>query len=131
MPAVNLVAVIAAMVVAMVIGAIYYMPALMGNRLIDLTKNTAYIERSPSRAMMLQVIISLVAMFALAMLVTAAGARDAVSGATIGFWAWLLLAFADAGQTNFSGRPWSLWLLNQGNWLITFLAAGAVIGALA
>ena len=69
-------------------------------------------------------------MLALATLVQVAGAKGAVAGATVGFWVWLLLAFADAGQTNFSGRPWSLWAINQVNWVITFLAAGAVIGAI-
>jgi hypothetical protein len=126
MPAINPIAVVAAVVVAMVIGAIYYMPALMGNRMMALTK--VYVERSPGQAMALQVVLSLVAMLALTVLVQLAGARGPAAGATVGFWAWLLLAFADAGATNFSGRPWSLWLLSQVNWLITFLAAGAVIG---
>ena len=128
MPTLNPIAVVAAVVVAMVVGGIYYMPALMGTRMMALAK--VYVDRSPGRAMALQVVLSLVAMLALSMLVTLAGAKGAVAGATVGFWAWLLLAFADAGQTNFSGRPWSLWLLNQGNWVITFLAAGAMIGQL-
>ena len=128
MPTLNPIAVVAAVVAAMVIGGIYYMPALMGTRMMALTKVS--VERTPARAMALQVVLSLVAMFALSILVTLAGAKGAAAGATVGFWAWLLLAFADAGQTNFSGRPWSLWLLNQGNWIITFVAAGAVIGQL-
>lgn len=128
MPAVNPVAAVAAAVVAMVIGAIYYMPALMGNRMTTLAK--VYVERSPGQAMALQVVLSLVAMFALTVLVQLAGAKGPVAGATVGFWAWLVVAFADAGQTNFAGRPWLLWALNQVNWLITFLAAGAVIGYL-
>lgn len=128
MPAVNPVAVVAAAVVAMVIGAIYYMPALMGNRMTALAK--VYVERSPGQAMALQVVLSLVAMLALTMLIQLAGARNPVAGATVGVWAWLVVAFADAGQTNFAGRPWSLWAINQVNWLITFLAAGAVIGYL-
>ena len=126
MLAINPVAVIAASVVAMVIGSVYYLPALMGTRMMALAK--VYVERAPSRAMAIQVVFTLVAMCALTVLVQLAGARDPVAGATVAFWAWLLLAFADAGQTNFSGRPWSLWAINQGNWIITFLAAGAVIG---
>lgn len=126
MPAVNPVAIVAASVVAMVIGGIYYMPALMGNRMMALAK--VYVDRPPGRAMAVQVVFTLVSMLALAMLVQLAGAQGPVAGATVGFWAWLLLAFADAGQTNFSGRPWSLWAINQVNWVITFLAAGAVIG---
>lgn len=111
MPAVNPVAVVAAVVVAMVIGAIYYMPALMGNRMTALSK--VYVERSPGQAMALQVVLSLVAMFALTVLVQLTGARGPVAGATVGFWAWLLLAFADAGQTNFAGRAWPLWAINR------------------
>jgi len=96
MPAVNPVAVVAAAVVAMVIGAIYYMPALMGNRMTALAK--VYVERSPGQAMALQIVLSLVAMFALTMIIQLAGARDPVAGATVGVWAWLVVAFADAGQ---------------------------------
>lgn len=128
MPAVNPIAIVAAAVVAMVIGGIYYMPALMGTRMVALTKQ--YIDRSPGRAMVFQVVFTLISMSALAVLVQATGAKGPLAGATVGFWAWLLLAFADAGQTNFSGRPWPLWAINQANWIITFLAAGAAIGAL-
>jgi Protein of unknown function (DUF1761) len=81
--------------------------------------------------MALQVVLSLLAMLGLTMLISLAGAKGPVAGATVGFWAWLVVAFADAGQTNFAGRPWSLWLLNQVNWIVTFLVAGAVIGFLA
>ena len=128
MPAINPIAVVAAVVAAMVIGGIYYMPALMGTRMMMLSKVIE--ERAPSRAMMLQVAISLVAMLALAAIESAAGAKGAVAGAVVGFWVFLVVGAADAGRGNFSGTPWSLWLINLGNWAITFLVAGAIIGAL-
>ena len=95
MPAINPVAVIAAAVVAMVIGGVYYLPALMGTRMMALAK--VYVERAPSRAMAIQVVFTLVAMCALTVLVQLAGARDPVAGATVAFWAWLLLAFGRRG----------------------------------
>jgi hypothetical protein len=112
----------------MVIGSIYYMPALLGKKMVDLTH--VYVERSPSRAMMLQVVISLLAMTVLAVIIQMTGATGAMAGATVGFWVWLIVALSDAGRANFSGSTWSLWLINQGNWIITYVAAGAVIGAL-
>lgn len=129
MPAINPLAVVAAVIVAMVIGGIYYSPPLFGNRMMELAK-APQIMRNPGKAMGVQVVFSLVAMIVLAVLVQMTGAKGVAAGATVGFWAWLLVIMADAGQTNFSGRPWPLWLLNAGNWLLTFLVAGGVIGAL-
>lgn len=129
MPNVNLVAVLAATVAAMVVGSIYYMPALGGNKMMAYAK-APMIQRSPMQAMGLQVIFSLATMLVLAVFIQAAGARDAISGATIGFYVFVIVVLAAAGKTNFGGRPWGDWLLDAGNWLITFVVAGAVIGAL-
>lgn len=129
MPSVNLVAVVAATVAAMVIGSIYYMPAVFGNRMMAYAK-APMITRSPGMAMGLQVVLSLASMFVLAMLVSAAGAKDAATGATIGFYVFVIVVLAAAGKANFGGRPWGDWLLDAGNWLLTLVVAGAVIGAL-
>ena len=129
MPSVNIVAVVAATVAAMIIGSIYYMPAVLGNRMMAYAK-MPMIQRSPGQAMGLQVVFSLVTMLALAMLLSAAGAKDAASGATIGFYVFLIVVLSAAGKTNFGGRPWGDWLLDAGNWLITLVVAGALIGAL-
>jgi hypothetical protein len=80
--------------------------------------------------MMRQVAFALVTVLALAWLFERFGVEGAGEGVLFGLGVWVILAAGDAGQTNFSGRPWSLWLLNQGNWLITFAAIGAILGAL-
>ncbi len=129
MPAVNLIAVAAAVVAALVIGSLYYSPMVFGKRMETLNK-TPLVPRTPQQAVGIQVVFSLIAMLVLAVLISMSGQKGLAGGATVGFWAWLLVVMADAGQTNFTGRPWSLWILDSGNWLLTFLVAGAVIGAL-
>src|SRR5262249_47681469 len=124
-----IVGIVAATVAAMVIGGIYYAPPLFGMRMTELTK-AAYIQRSPMQAMIWQVGFTVVTAIALALLFRAFGVSDAGRGAMVGFHVWVIVAMADAGQTNFSGRPWSLWLINAVNFLITFLAMGAILGAL-
>ncbi|MBM4420222.1 MAG: DUF1761 domain-containing protein [Chloroflexi bacterium] len=130
MPAVNPIAVAAATVVAMIIGTIYYMPSSpMGKRWMALVKAPAE-ERSPGSAMALQVVISVLSIVALAVIIRGMGAAGAAAGAVAGFWVWLVVALATAGDSNFSGRAWALWAVNQINWPITFLAAGAIIASL-
>ena len=130
MPAVNLLAVAAATVAALVIGTIYYMPAApTGKKWAELLKAPS-VTRSPGSAMGVQVVMSIVSMCVLAVLIGASGAKGAAAAATVGLWVWVLVALSTASEGNFAGRPWSLWVVNQANWLITFLVAGALIGAL-
>lgn len=131
MPAINLVAVVAAMFAALVLGTVYYMPkSPTGVRWAALLK-VPTVMRAPGRAMATQVVLSVLSMVALAVVIQATGSKGAGAGAMVALWIWVIVALADAGNANFSGRPWSLWLINQVNWLVTFLVAGAIIGALA
>ncbi len=128
MPNVNLLAIVLASVAAMVIGTVWYMPSSpFGKRWQDLIKRPPEM-RSPGSAMALQVFFTVVSMFVLAVLILTSGVRGAMGGATIGLLVWLLVALSTAGDANFSGRPWALWMLNSANWLITLIVAGAIIG---
>ena len=130
MPTVNFVAVLAATFAAMIIGTIYYLPqSPMGRRWLDLIKAPS-VMRPPGTAMATQVVISILMMAALAAIIGISGAKGASAGAMIGFWIWIVVALADASGSNFSGRSWSLWMINQVNYLIMLLVGGAVIGAL-
>ena len=130
MPAINPIAILVATVAALIIGTLYYMPSTpTGAKWAQLLKTPA-VMRAPGQAMALQVVLSIVSMVVLAVLVRATGATGAAGGATVGFGLWIVVALADASNSNFSGRPWALWMVNQVNWLVTFLVAGAIVGSL-
>ena len=77
-----------------------------------------------------QVGFTLVTVLVLAFLFARYDVDDAGEGALFGLGVWAVVALAEAGSTNFSGKPWPLWLLNTGNWLVTFVVVGAILGAL-
>lgn len=52
-------------------------------------------------------------------------------GTTSAFWGWLgFVAPLSAMNTAWEGRSWNLWLINNGNHLVTLLAMGAIIGSM-
>ena len=126
---VSIIGIVAATVAAMVIGGIYYAPKVLGARMMEMTK-AAYIDRDPMRAMVKQVGFALVTALVMAWLFGQFGVAGMSNGVMAGLGVALIVIFADAGQTNFSGQPWSLWVLNAGNWLITFAVMGGLLGTL-
>lgn len=50
------------------------------------------------------------------------------AGLTAGFWNWLgFVAPVTLGAVLWEGRPWKLWILNNGYWLVSLLAMGVIL----
>ncbi len=61
------------------------------------------------------------------------GAVDPVmTGAFAGFWAWLgFLATSLIDPVLWQNKPWSLWMINGGQWLVKLVVMGAILGSMA
>lgn len=125
---VNYVAVFAAAVIYLVLGFLWYGP-LFGRRWMQLMQITP--SGMNTGAMVKTTVASfigaVVMLSMLARVVLWGGAATAASGAGIGALVWL--AFVAAVMLNtvlYERRPWALYVLNTGYYLVSLVIAGAL-----
>ncbi len=125
---VSYLAVIIAAVAAFVIGAVWYMPAVFGNRWMRyLGKTQAELGR-PGPGFAVGIVATLVNAWVLAVLATTLGAKTAQEGLIIGVLAWLgFMATLTAAQGIFEKRSWGLWVLNNAHNVIVQAVMGIVV----
>ncbi len=128
----NWVAIIVAMVVNMIIGALWFSPLLFQKPWTAMRVDKA--PMSGVASPMLYVITAvgaLVSAITLDWIIGLAGARSALGGAIIGLYAGLgLVAPAILSDNLFNERPFKLYLIVAGFPVVGLLVMGAIIGAL-
>ncbi len=128
MESVNWLHVIVGAVVAMVIGSVWYMPAVFGNAwMADLGKKQSDAS-NPGPAMAVMALGSLVMTYVLAQVVMQFGASTLSEGLMVGFWVWLGFNAAYlVGMKMFENRSWRLFWINSGNMLVTYVVVAALL----
>jgi hypothetical protein len=132
---VNLIGVLAAAVVAMVIGSVWYSNAVFGKQWRKLEDiNEAKGKEGMGKGIAGMIVISLLAAYVLAHIAYLSDSffvdSDFQSAAvSTAFWVWLgFFVPALAGNSLFNQRPWKSTIIHLGNWLVTLLAMGLTIG---
>ncbi|CAN5142247.1 DUF1761 domain-containing protein [soil metagenome] len=123
-------AVIVAALVPMIVGSIWYGP-LFGKRWMKLAgvKEMGMGKDGMTKFYALMLITSLVISYVLARFVIGMGALDMVSGALVGFWAWLGFVVAiKLSEYLADGRPMDLYYLDIAYRLVTLVVMGAILG---
>jgi hypothetical protein len=134
---VNLWAVLVCAVVDMVLGFLWYSPALFANpwmKLMGYDPNDkakiAEMQKSAGPSYAMSFIASLMAAAVLGKIITMATVTTALYGMKIGFAIWL--GFVTTVQLTgalFSRQPAKLYAINTGYQLVCFLAMGAILAA--
>lgn len=128
---INAWAVLVAALVNMVVGTLWYSPTffgktwsgLIGHKMEDMRKNGG-------TSMMVAVLVALVQAFILAHFVRYANATTVVSGAAVALMLWVGFVGATSGlNTAFAGRPWKLWAIDSGYFLVVMLINGALLAS--
>lgn len=126
---INYLAVVVAAVVNMVVGAVWYSPALfakpwaalVGRKMEDLQKNAG-------PGYFWTALGALVQAWILAHFVAYVGADAVVEGAMVGFWLWVgFVAITQGVNTIFAGTRKKLWAINAGYFLTVLLINGALL----
>lgn len=137
---VNIWGVLAATAVSMVIGSIWYSKLVFGKvwmKMEGVDEKKA--RQNAGKAIAGMLLLSLLIAYVLAHIIylsnyfyaTASGYSFFTSGVMTGFWVWLGFVFPiTASNSLFAQKPWKLTVINAGNWLVTLLAMGIVIGAI-
>ncbi len=136
-PEVNFLAVLACGVVSMVIGSLWYGPlfgkpwmAMTGIKKPDVI--TPEIKKSMAKSYSLMFVGSLVMAFILSHILEFASVYTKTYGITAGvvcgLWTWLgFVAPATIGSVLWDGKPWKLWFINAGFFLIQLPVFGVIL----
>ena len=127
---INYLAVVVAMIVQFAGGAAWY--GILANpwlEAIGKTKEEIRERRDAWKAYVIALIATVVTMFALAVVVEAAGADELLDGLILGLIAGIaFVATAMAAQYSFEGRPLKLYAINASYPVVVLAIAGAILG---
>lgn len=125
---IDVLAVLAAAVVPMVLGAFWYSPALFARPWLRAVGRTEEELTGARLGYPLSAFCALVTSLVLAHVVEWSESDSLVDGLRIGLWVWLgFVATVLAVNTYFSGRPRTLWAIDAGYQLLSLLAMGAIL----
>jgi hypothetical protein len=127
--AVNWLAVLVALIVNMVIGALWYGP-LFGKRwMAELGFTTEDIQSGPMvPPYLIAILNSFLMAFVLANAIAWAGVTGILGGLLVGLLMWLgFTGFTFAANHAFEGRSLVLWAINSGTYLVSLLVMGAIL----
>lgn len=133
---INYVAVAAAVVLNMLLGFLWYGPLFGKPWMKIMGINSDTIAKSKKKGMgkslVLATLGSLVMVFVLAHSLVFASAYLHVSGpmagVSAGFWNWLgFIAPVALSSVIWEGKPWTLWFINAGYYLVAMIAMGVVL----
>jgi hypothetical protein len=124
-------AVIVAALINMVIGSFWYSPRGMGKEWMKLTGHKMGGSGSNVNTMYLWALVgALVQAYILAHFVQYTGSTSFWEGLVTGFWIWLgFVAITSGMNMMFEGRPWRLWKINAGYYLVVLLITGGLLAA--
>jgi hypothetical protein len=129
---VNWLAILIAALAKFAIGGVWYSPQVFGPRwgaIVGVSPEA--FKASMARAMIVDILASLVLAWVLANVLKFTGAVGLVPGVRVAFFLWLgFVATPLISTTIYEGRPMALFGINGGYWLISMLVMGGIIGAL-
>lgn len=122
-------AVLVAALIRMAVGFAWYSPPLFLKPWQAITGVTPESMRAGlGKAMVIDIIGSLIMAFALANIIVASGITDWLNGAIAGFWVWLgFQATLMVSLWGYENRPLKLIAINLGNNLIALVLMGALL----
>lgn len=127
---INYTTVLIAALASMVVGAIWYSPALFGKKWMSLIGLHEADKKGAGMAYLLSFIASLVMAYILAYFVFYTQAKSASDGVQLGFWVWL----GFVGTTTLADVLWAkkakpLYFIANGHHLIGLMVMGAILAA--
>jgi len=136
LPNVNYLAVLVSGVVVFLLGGLWYSPMLFSKRWVALQGKTEEEMRAAARSSSMPMmyltafVCGLLVAWTLAAVLRHFFHMSAPRGAVIGAFCWLGFAAATSfPNAVFSMKPKALWLIDSGFNLVSFVIAGAILGA--
>jgi Protein of unknown function (DUF1761) len=125
----NWAAIFVVALVPIVLGALWYSPALFAEPWMRAVGRTKEELGGAGLGYVIGVVSALLMSYTLARIVRWAEVDDLWNGALVGLLVWLgLVATVLAATTYFGGRPRRLWVINAGYQLVALVVVGAIHG---
>ncbi len=127
---INILAVVVSAVAAMVVGFIWFSPPLFEKAwLEDIGRTREQLEGDSPLKYLVAFIGSLLMAYILARLLDIVGGPSLELGILLAVVVWVaFVAATSAANFAFASRPIRLWLIENGNHLLTLLVMGAILG---
>ena len=128
--AINVLAVVVSAVAGMVVGFIWYSPPLFEKAwLEDIGRTREQIEGDSPLKYLVAFIGTLLMAYIVARLLDLVGGPSLELGILLAVVVWVaFVAATSAANFAFAGRPVRLWLIENGNHLLTLLVMGVILG---
>jgi hypothetical protein len=125
-------AVVGAAVIYIVVSMIWYSQMLFGKAWMKLAKvNMKNTKHGMFPSIIGSIIVALIIAYFLACMVHRFKSFDFMNGAGIGFWIWLgFVATTEFSNVLWAKKPFKMYLIDTGCWLVTFVLMGGAIGFL-
>ena len=127
---INILAVVVSAIAAILVGFIWFSPPLFEKAwLEDIGRTREQIEGDSPLKYLLAFIGSLLMAYILARLLDLVGGPSLEMGILLAVVVWVaFVAATSAANFAFAGRPVRLWLIENGNHLLTLLVMGVILG---
>lgn len=131
---VNWISILLGAIASMVIGSIWYGP-LFGKqwmKLVGLTdKDVNEAKKKMAQTYSQMFVASVVTVYVLAVTIGMASEKSLMTGLTAAFWLWLgFVAAVKYSDVLFNKKPWNLYFIEIGYFLVFMLVAGGIIGSI-
>lgn len=125
----NWLAVGAAVVANMVVGALWYSPILFGNMWLEATGRKADEIEGANTAMATAILPAILFSLGLALVTSWTGAATFAAGASIAIFAWACFVVPTLWlEVIFNQKPYKVFYINIGYFLVSFALMGAILG---
>jgi hypothetical protein len=126
---INYWAVIVTAIVPMILGALWYSPAMFARSWMQAVGRTPEEMSGVKMGYVLSAAAALITSYALARIERWAEVDDLWNGGLVGLLVWLGFVATVLAVTNyFGGRPAKLWFINAGYQLVSLVIMGAILG---
>lgn len=134
---VNLVGVLAGAAVSMLVGGIWYSKVAFGETWAKLGKiDQKLAQKNAAQSLVFMFILALLMAYTLAHVAYLSSSffndySYQMAAFMTGFWMWVGFVLpVTASDSLFNQAPWKLTAIHAGNWLVTLLGMGLVVGAI-
>ena len=129
---VNWPAVLLCAVVYMIVGALWYSPLLFGKAWLSLTGKASIdpseMKKGTAKTYSITFAAALLVSYMMAQMVQYLGALNALEGAEVGFLIWAGFVATSLGlNALFEAKPFKLYLINSGAWLVKLVLTGIIL----
>lgn len=122
----------AAGIASVILGFIWYHPSVLGGAWMRMTSVTPEMAEKGKKRMPLMALLAFFASTVIAYVMSyfalAWGVFDWVGAAELGFWCWAgFVAPVLLGSVLWEGKPFKLYLINAGFWLVAFIVMAEIL----